>query len=117
MHQRESQALLLMGWEDENEKEIYPQKVFEYLAARRPVFVTGGTNDEGVKKLITDTHTGVVATEIQDIARELESFYKEYLERGSVLYRGNPEKTEQYSYRTIAKLFAEILDKVLESRA
>lgn len=40
--QRESQILLLLNWDDPREVGVYTGKLFEYLAAKRPILAIGG---------------------------------------------------------------------------
>lgn len=57
--QRSSQVLLLIEIDSEETKGIIPGKLFEYMAARRPILAVGPENWE-VGKLITETETGEV---------------------------------------------------------
>lgn len=111
--QRESQVLILFGWEDPAETGVYPLKTFEYLAAQRPILVTGGTRHEDIKKIIVATRSGLSAISVSEIEQALGRLYNEYRSQGAVSYRGAPEKIEQYSYRMTTKKFAEILNSVV----
>ena len=110
--QRESQLLLLFCWEDLKETGVYPLKVFEYLAAQRPILATGGSENEGVKKIIEETKAGVSAISIEEIKNCLKIFYQQYKKTGEVPYHGDLKKIEQYSYRSMAKKFAELLNQI-----
>jgi len=112
--QRESQVLLLLKWEDRRERGIYTGKVFEYLAARRPILATGGTNDV-ITELLKDTDAGVDAQTIEVVKEVLRRFYKEYKLNGKVSYQGKTEKVNQYSYREIAHRFADIITTVVQT--
>ncbi len=110
--QRESQLLLMFGWEDEYELGVFPTKLFEYFASRRPILATGGTKGEEFRKLITETNSGKCAIKSEEIKRALREYYHEYVRGGKVSFRGNLKEMEKYSYRSMAKKFAEILDKI-----
>ena len=110
--QRESQLLLLFCWEDLKETGVYPLKVFEYLAAQRPILATGGSENEDVKKIIEETKAGVSAISIEEIKNCLKIFYQQYKKTGEVPYHGDLKKIEQYSYRSMAKKFAELLNQI-----
>ena len=51
----ESQALLLMKWNDPAHRGIYTAKIFEYLAAGRPVLAVGGYDD------VVNEHSGTTS--------------------------------------------------------
>jgi len=110
--QRESQILLLLKWEDPRERGLISGKVFEYLAARRPILATGGTDDV-VKELLNETNTGIDAKTVEDIKSALRKLYTEYKLRGKISYQGNAEKINKYSYREMAKKFADVLNTTL----
>jgi glycosyltransferase involved in cell wall biosynthesis len=109
--QKESQVLLLLKWENLKERGIYTGKVFEYLAAKRPILATGGTNDV-VTKLLKETNAGIDAQDVVDVKEALRRFYGEYKTTGRVSYKGNLERVNKYSYREIANEFVQILNTV-----
>lgn len=110
--QNESQILLLLNWEDPREKGVYTGKIFEYLAARRPILVTGGYRGDVVEKLIQETQVGIYCPKIEDIKKALEKFYSEYRENGRVTYHGNWTTIQGYSHKEMAKKFANILNQI-----
>ena len=110
--QRESQLLLLLNWEDQQEKGVYPLKVFEYLSAQRPILATGGSGDDVVEELLTETNAGRYASSVEDIKSGLSDLYTEYKLKGKTSYNGDVEKINKYSHREMARKFAEVLDIV-----
>jgi hypothetical protein len=110
--QWESQLLLLLNWEDPEEKGLYTGKIFEYLAARRPILVTGGYGNDVLEELIKETKAGVYCPKIEDIKKALKDFYLEFNQKGRVDYAGDWGKIEKYSYREMARKFAEILNQI-----
>jgi hypothetical protein len=110
--QRESWLLLLFGWDDEYETGVLPIKMFEYFAARRPILATGGTPNEQFRTILDNTQAGKHAIEIPEIKNILEKYYQEYINTGSLAFRGIPSELDKYSYREMAKRFAEELDKL-----
>lgn len=104
--------LLLLNWNDEQGKGWYPLKVFEYLAAQRPILAIGGSGDDVVKKLLDETKAGVYCKDISDIKSSLRRFYLEYKQEKKVSYRGDVKEINKYSYREMAKNFAEILNSL-----
>lgn len=114
--QRESQLLLLLNWDDPNEKGVYTLKIFEYLASRRPILVTGGFGDDVVEALLKETKAGIYCRAVQDIKSALQVWYLEYKQNRRVSYAGDTEKINKYSYREMAKQFAAVLDKSLSAK-
>lgn len=110
--QRESQLLLLLKWEDPQERGVIPGKVFEYLAARRPVLATGGTDDVA-KELLNETSAGIDAQTVEDIKSALRKLYAEYKLKGKIISQENTEKINKYSYREMAKKFVEVINKII----
>ena len=107
--QRESQVLLLLLWDHPKEIGVYTGKIFEYLAAQRPILAIGGPKGV-VKELLAETNAGVYATSIEDVKKALEKFYGEYKLKGKVEYKGERAKIDKYSQREMARKFAEVLD-------
>jgi glycosyltransferase involved in cell wall biosynthesis len=112
--QRESQVLLLLNWDDPQEKGNYPGKVFEYLAAGRPILATGGSEDDAVAGLLKETG-GTQATTVEATMSALKGLYQEYLFNGSVSRRGGNASINKYSQREMAKRFSEVLDRLLKN--
>lgn len=106
----ESQLLLLLGWEKKGELGVYPMKLFEYLAAERPIMVTGGAVGEEIKTIVNDMGTGAAGIEVEEIENILAGWYREFKKNGSVGYHGKKERVNEFSYTTMAKRFAEVLD-------
>jgi glycosyltransferase involved in cell wall biosynthesis len=109
--QRESQVLLLFKWEDQRERGWHSGKIFEYLAARRPILATGGASDV-ITELLNETNAGGDAHTVEDVKKALKKWYTEYKVSGKVSYQGNVEKINNYSYRKMAGKFAEVLNIV-----
>lgn len=110
--QRESQLLLLLRWEDPQERGWHSGKVYEYLAARRPILATGGAKDV-IQELLEETGAGICAATIAEVKRTLQKLYQEYKLKGKVAYSGIESKINKYSHQEMARKFAEILDSVI----
>ncbi len=111
MKQWESHLLLLLKWEDPAELGWHSGKIYEYLAARRPILATGGYQDV-VSDLLAETKAGIDAPTVGDIENALRTAYEEYL-KGQVLYRGDASVINKYSHREMARKFAAILEGFL----
>lgn len=107
--QRESQILLLLKWEDPRERGVYSLKIFEYLAARRPILATGGSNSV-VTELLEQTRAGIDAPTIPDIKAALEKSYHEYRLKGNIVYDGRKSEIDKYSHNEMTRKFSEILN-------
>ena len=108
--QRESQVLLLLDWNDPREKGLYSGKVFEYLAAYRPILATGGVSGNVVDKLLIETMAGVQAVTVEDIKRKLIMWNYHYKIHGNVPYFGIKKVIQNYSHREMSRKFAELLN-------
>ena len=109
--QRESQLLLLLKWSDTQQRGVYPAKIFEYLAARRPILTVGGSPDV-VDRLLDETKAGVSGQTGEEIKALLLPLYREYKSTGAVSYSGDEAETNKYSHREMARKFASILDSI-----
>jgi len=112
--QRESQLLLLLNWDDSRERGVYTGKVFEYLAAQRPILATGGFGNDVVEALLEETNSGVYCSTVEDIKRAIRDSYREYRSKGRVTYNGDMEKVNKYSYREMARKFVRILTALMK---
>lgn len=109
--QRESQVLLLLNWNHPAEAGVYTGKVFEYLAAQRPIIAVGGPRSV-VTELMQETGAGIHASSVEEIERVLLGYYSEYESRGRVGYGGSPERLSKYSHKEMARKFARLLDEL-----
>ena len=100
--QRESQLLLRLKWEDQQELGAYSGKIFEYLAARRPILAIGGADDVG-SELLNDTKAGFCALTVEDIKNTLGELYQEYKLKGEIAYKGEESKVNKYTNQEMAQ--------------
>jgi hypothetical protein len=110
--QHESQILLLLSWGQPGDRGWYTGKVFEYLAARRPILCVGGVRG-AVSELLEETGAGAHTSELTAVKVVLTDYYNEYKATGSVRYRGVEEEVLKYSHVEMAKRFADVLDQVV----
>jgi len=109
--QKESQVLLLIKWNDPKELGAYSAKIFEYLAAKRPILAIGGYDDV-VSELLDETKAGSCGSTAEEVKDILEEVYHEYKTAGKVGYKGDETKINKYSQREMARQFAEVLDSI-----
>ena len=110
--QRETQLLLQLSWEG-REKAGYSGKLFEYLAAQRPILATGLGNDM-TEELLDETRAGLYSSTVEEIKSILNELYSEYKNMGEVIYKGDEAKINRYSYRETANKFTDILDHLTQ---
>jgi phosphoribosylanthranilate isomerase len=111
--QRESQVLLLLTWNDPGEKGIYTGKLFDYLAARRPILALG-LHGSVVTDVLNQTQAGITVSSDAEIKEQILTFYREYKEKGYVSYSGVHSEINTYSHREMARKYAEVLEEVCE---
>jgi glycosyltransferase involved in cell wall biosynthesis len=109
--QRESQLLLLLLWNNPKEKGVYTGKVFEYLAAGRPIIALGGPKESVVQDLLNETRAGHYILSLEDLEIVLSKYYSEYVRTGAIP-RTKESAIMKYSHLEMAKKFADLLDKV-----
>jgi len=110
--QRESQILLLFNWDDPRERGVYTGKVFEYLAAQRPILAIGGQRGVGTE-LLEETGAGVYASNLVTLKEVLRLWYRECKLTGYVPYGGRDDQIAKYSHREMARKFAGVLNDIL----
>lgn len=113
--QRESQVLLLLTWNDPNEKGIYTGKIFDYLAAKRPILALG-LHENVVTDLLKQTQAGITVLSDAEIKEQILKSYREYKENGFVKFSGIFSEIERYSHREMARKFAEVLEDICEPK-
>jgi glycosyltransferase involved in cell wall biosynthesis len=110
-HQRESQLLLALPWSDPRETGHHSAKLFEYLAAKRPVIAVGGTRGV-LTQTLEETQAGLHACTKAQVREFVLGAYAEYKKKGYVSYSGDSEAINQYSHPEMARSFAQVLDGV-----
>lgn len=107
--QRSSQLLLLFDWTECEEKGIYTGKIFEYLAAQRPILAVGPCKDV-VSQLLIETRAGMHLSTTDEIKDQIKTYYQEYKTNGKVEYIGLAGEIEKYSQKGMARKFANVLE-------
>jgi len=113
--QRRSHILLLLTWDKQEEKGVYTGKIFDYLAASRPILslgVVGGV----VEDLLKNTRAGFHPSNLEDMEQILMNVYSEYKSTNTVTYHGLPSEIDKYSHIEMARKFSAVLDDVVETK-
>jgi hypothetical protein len=105
-----SASVLLLCVYEQN-KFIVTGKIFEYLAAKRPILYTG-SKDGDAAQIVLETETGPVFTkeEVQPIKNHLLSLFDQF-ELGELKLKTN--RSEKYSHRMVVKKVADELDRII----
>lgn len=109
--QNTADILLLIEIDKEITKAIIPGKVFEYLAARKPIIALGPKNAD-VTRIIQETHTGTYFNynQKQELKREiLERFHQQQEEP-----IGNLEEIKKYHRSELTKDLATLIKDINE---
>ncbi len=108
--ERESQILLLLMWNHPEERGYYTGKLFEYLAARRPILSFQGVDGGVTGDLLRQTQAGVEATSYKELKEQIRTLYLEYKASGALAYHGIDSQIERYSHNEMAKNFSHLLN-------
>ncbi|MDF4204051.1 glycosyltransferase family 4 protein [Maribacter sp. SA7] len=106
-YQRASQVLLLVEIDSQDTIGIIPGKLFEYMAAKRPILGVGPKNWE-VASIVSKTETGQVFEYSDDIELKnvLLSWFQQF-QKGELQI--TPSNIEQYSRRELTRKLVEYI--------
>jgi hypothetical protein len=107
--ERRSQLLLQLRWDDRRQPGILTGKVFEYLAARRPILSAGRYHD-AVSDLLRATGAGVAPNGEIELATALGSAFATFRDAGAVAYAGDPAALARLDAAGMAGEMAAILN-------
>jgi len=110
--QRESQILLLIEIDSEETKAIIPGKLFEYLAARRPILAIGPENADFFE-IIKETRSGEYFNykDEEALKAQILKWYQVYNKTGLL---DNDTDISAYSRKNLTEQLANLIDNVLE---
>ena len=115
--QRQAQILLLLNWNDPNEKGVYTGKVFEYLSAKRPILAVGGYGDGVIEELLEKTQAGDSFNESEGIKNLIKEHYSEFKSNSRVPYNGIQEEIDKFSHMGMAEKFSKVFEDVEKDRS
>lgn len=110
--QRKAQLLLLLTWDDPRENGVLTGKIFDYMAAKRPILSVGNCSG-ALPKLLLQTKIGECANDEKAIESLLLKYYNEYKINGRVNYNGISSEIEQYSHVEMVNKFANLFDSLI----
>ena len=105
--QYNSQVLLLIEMNLPETKAIIPGKLFEYLAAKRPILAIGPV-DSDVEKIIEETNSGSYFdySEKEKLKKQIGLFYSEYREGHLTL---NSKGLSKFSRKTLTSKMSDLI--------
>ncbi|MBT8185240.1 MAG: glycosyltransferase [Eudoraea sp.] len=105
--QRSSQILLLVEIDAVETRGIVPGKLFEYMAARRPILAVGPKGWDAAS-IINETHTGTTFSysDHMDLKQQLTTWFGEFQKGNLKVSEGN---IDQYSRRELTRKLAQHL--------
>ena len=105
--QQKSQVLLLVEIDSPETKGIIPGKLFEYMAAKRPILALGPKNWD-VKNILTETNAGIYFGYQEEVSLKahISSLYNLYKVQQLNI---NSINTEKYSRKNLTRKLAKLL--------
>ncbi|MFI5135621.1 MAG: glycosyltransferase, partial [Chitinophagales bacterium] len=112
--QQRSHVLLLPINDTPNVMGIIPGKIFEYLAAQRPILVIGKEDGDSAR-IVRESNTGIVCdfNDKPKMKSEIAKLFSEW-KRGNL--QTNGEGVTQYSRKKLAGKFAELFDELAKRK-
>ena len=113
--QRSTQVLLLIEINAKDTQAIIPGKVFEYLAAKRPILGIG-PEDSDFFEIVTNTNAGKCFTYLEKtpLKEHILDLYKKFKERGLA---SNTSKISQYSRKSLTEKLAFVINDLLDEKS
>ena len=98
--------LLLLLFNSKSGIGNYPGKIFEYLAARKPILAFGPNNSDTERLLLTTNNSTYFSYENKDIRHSILRFFT------NSVTKSRDFKIEDYSRERLTKNLANLLDKL-----
>lgn len=112
IQQKKATALLLFLSDNKSDFGNYTGKLFEYIGAGRPI-LSMPSSSEVIEELLNRTNAGVIVSNEYELENVLMEWYLEYIETGTVSYRGVESEIVKYTREECTKRLAFILDNLI----
>lgn len=106
--QKKSHLLLHVGWP--KQQGVVGSKIYEYMAAKRPILIC--PSDNGIlKDKIIETQTGYIAQNELEAFEILLNLYEKFERKEEINSQANHERVKFYSRKIQTEILAEFLNK------
>ena len=105
--------LLYLNNTDLTEKGSYSGKIFEYLAAQRPILGIHVNPGAVSDLLLEQTNAGVMCADLNAVEQQIMKWYTEFYQQGHITYNVNNDVISQYTRENMAQKFDELLLKII----
>jgi hypothetical protein len=112
---RHATAQVFFGWTDGTDSGRYSAKVFEYLAAGRPILAVGPGRDVACR--LIEESGGVVARTREEVTTVLGRWLAEHQATGTLAAAIDRSRLAPFSRRALTRRLAGVLDSVTGSAA
>ena len=111
--QKKASVLLYLNNTDLTEKGSYSGKIFEYLAAQRPILGIHVNPGAVSDLLLEQTNAGVMCADLNAVEQQIMKWYTEFYQQGHITYNVNNDVISQYTRENMAQKFDELLLKII----
>ena len=113
--QMESSLLIIFAALDPANTGTATGKIYEYLAAKRPILAIGKPDGaDVVEDILSSTCAGVYARTLEEIKETIMLYYNQFTQKGEVGYHGISSEIDKFSYKEMAMRYARVLDKIVK---
>jgi len=107
-------STILLHLTHNSQKGIMTSKIFDYLAANRPILTVPGDND-CVDDLLKITKSGVSLSDPKEIAEQLMAWYLQWMTTGEVMVNRDKTEIDKYSRQNQTRKLSELMELVLSA--
>ena len=109
--QFESSLLIALAALDHDNIGTPSGKIYEYLAAKRPILAIGKPFGHDVlEDILKATRAGTYARTLDATKKTIVLYYNQFITKDKLKYRGFAKKINQYSHRSMAQQYADLLN-------
>lgn len=113
LKQLESSLLIVLAALDPENTGTPTGKIYEYLAAKRPILAIGKPIGEDVlEDILVKTRAGTYARQFSQTTNAIATYYNHYLKNNSATYKPFYEEIEKFSYSNLARHYADLLSEL-----
>jgi glycosyltransferase involved in cell wall biosynthesis len=110
--QRRASVLLLLEWPDPRAAGVMTGKIFEYLAAGRPILAIGPRDGE-IDQILRATGRGVLVSTVEELTCEIKKMYDEFSMFGPRRVDVPNSSMEQFSRRAMTARLADVFRSIV----